>query len=110
MVAVEGVGGELRGGRGAGGGWDEGGEGVVAVEDQVLGAVGAVVALAVSALDDGEGAHDVVHIVAGDAVEVEHQRVQLGSHQSPALVVPAERRAMIPEVFCEAGQIPSGVG
>ena len=49
--------------------------GVVDLQDDALGAVLAVGSL-VLALDDGEGVHDVVHVVAGDAVEVEVGGVQ----------------------------------
>jgi len=44
--------------------------GVIALQDDALGAVLAVGGL-VPTFDDGEGVHDVCHVVAGDAVKVE---------------------------------------
>ena len=44
--------------------------GVINLEDDPLGAVLAKLCF-VLALDDGEGFHDVVHVVTGNAVEVE---------------------------------------
>jgi len=44
----------------------------------------------VLALDDGEGLHDVVHVVAGDAVEVKEGGVQLASQQETAVDIPKE--------------------
>src|SRR5579884_2061016 len=68
--------------------------GVVELEDDALGAVLAVGRF-VFALDDGEGLHDVVHVGALDAVEVEVGGVQLAAKQEAPLLVPAERRAVV---------------
>ena len=62
---------------------------VVDLQDDALGAVLAVDGL-VLALDDGEGLHDVVYVVAPDTVEVEEGDVQLAAEQEAALGVPAE--------------------
>ena len=73
---------------------------VVDFQDDALGAVFAVRGL-VLALDDGEGVHDVVHVVAGDAVEVEVGGVQFAAQQEAALFVPAEGRAVVAAVLGE---------
>ena len=82
---------------------------VVDLQDAALGAVLVVVGL-VLALDDWEGLHDVVRVVAPDAVEVEEGGVQLAAEQEAALGVPAERRAVVAEVAGEGLQVPGGVG
>ena len=82
--------------------------GVVDFEDDPLGAVLAVRGH-VLALDDGEGLHDVVHVVTRDAVEVEIGRVQLAAKEKATLLVPAEGRAVIAAVVCEGLQVPCGV-
>ena len=77
---------------------------VVHLQDHALGAVLAVRRL-VLAPYDGERVHDVVDIVALDAVEVEERRVELGSEEKPPLRVPAERRPVVPEVTSERGEV-----
>jgi hypothetical protein len=64
----------------------------------------------VFALDDGKGLHDVVHIVAADAVEVEVSSVEFATQQKTPLFVPAEGRAVVAAVFGEGCQIPGSVG
>ena len=53
------------------------GEGVHVGEDEVAGAVGAELGLVLAA-DDGEGAEDIVGVIAGKAVEVEVEGVEAG--------------------------------
>ena len=82
---------------------------IVQLQDDTLAAVFAVSRL-VLALDDGEGLHDVVDIIALDAVEVEIERVQLAAHEEAAFFIPDEWRAIVVEVAGEGLQVPSGVG
>ena len=82
---------------------------VVDLQDDPLGAVFAVL-LDVLALDDGEGLHDVVHVVAGDAIEMEVGGVELAAQQEAARLVPAERRAVVAAVAGKGLQVPGGVG
>jgi hypothetical protein len=63
--------------------------GIVDLEDGVFGAVVAV-GFFVFAFDDGEGIHDVVNVVALDAVEVEVGGVEFAAEQEAAVFVPAE--------------------
>ena len=42
----------------------------------------------VLAPDDGEGLHDVIHVVSGDAVNVEERRVEFGSDREAPLLIP----------------------
>jgi len=58
---------------------------VVDFEDDALGVVLAVLLL-VLALDDGEGLHDVVYIVASNAVEVKVGSVELAPQQEAPLL------------------------
>ncbi len=73
---------------------------------------GAILAMGgdVLALDDGEGLHDVLHIVAGDAVEVEVGGVEFAAQQEAPLLVPAEGRAVIAAIVGKGLQVPGGVG
>lgn len=90
----------------------EGGQGghlVVHGEDGVFGAVGAMRGF-VFAFDDGEGFHDVVHIIAVDLVEVEGECIEFAAHEEAALVVPDEGRTIIADILREGLQIPPGVG
>lgn len=62
---------------------------VVDFQNNALGAVLAVFLL-ILALDDGEGFHDVVYIVAGDAVKVEVGSIEFTAQQKAPLFVLAE--------------------
>jgi hypothetical protein len=73
-----------RHGLGDGGGGVAGGEGLVVVEDEVLGQVVAELALLVLR-EDGELVEDVVGVVLGESVEVEEEGVEAGS-ELPSLV------------------------
>jgi len=59
-------------------------------EYRVFGAVG-VVGLLVVFADYREGVHDVVGVIAAEAVEVEEGGVELAAELEAALGVPAER-------------------
>src|SRR5712691_11242683 len=83
--------------------------GVIHLQDDPPGTVLAVLRF-VLALDDGEGLHDVVPIVAADAVEVEVRSVEFAAQQKTPLFVPAEGRAVVAAVFGERGQVPGRVG
>jgi hypothetical protein len=83
--------------------------GVIHFQDDPPGAILAVLRL-VLALDDGEGLHDVVHIVTADAVEVEVSSVEFATQQKTPLFVPTEGRAVVAAVLREGGQIPGNVG
>jgi hypothetical protein len=109
-MAAAGVGGgRVEQGAVGGAGGDGVGEGVVDLEDEALGAVVAVTGLVVAA-NNGESVHDVVGVVAGDAVEVEEGGVQLAAELEAALGVPAEGRAVVAAVSGEGGEVPGGVG
>lgn len=102
-------------------------EGVVDLEDGLLGAVVAVFGF-VFALHDGEGVHDVADGLAGRGegagegfglllplalgaeVEVEEGGVQLAPEQEAPLLVPPERRPTPPAVRRERLQVPRRVG
>jgi hypothetical protein len=96
-------------------GWIEGsgaggvGHGVVDLEDDALRPVFAV-GLLVVLPHDGEGVEDVGGVVAGDAVEVKEGGVQLGAEEEAAGRVPAERRAVPPDVAGERLEVSGGVG
>ncbi|GGZ70965.1 hypothetical protein ACFOOM_03895 [Streptomyces echinoruber] len=59
----------------------------------------------VLALDDREGVHDVVDFVTVETVEGEEGRVQLGTEENTALVVPAVRGAVEAVVGGEVGHV-----
>ena len=61
-------------------------------------------------LDDWEGIHDVIDIIACDAIEVEVGGIEFAAQQEAPLFVPAERRARVAAVSSEGFHIPSGVG
>jgi len=83
--------------------------GFIHLQDDPLSTVLAVLCF-VLALDDREGLHDVVHIVAADAIEVEIGSVEFATQQKTPLFVPAEGRAVVATVCSEGGQIPGSVG
>ncbi len=83
--------------------------GVMHLQDDPPGAVLAVLRF-VLALDDGEGLHNVVHIVAGNAVEVAIGSVKFATQQKTPRFVPAEGRAVVAAVFGKGGQILGSVG
>jgi hypothetical protein len=83
--------------------------GVIYLQDDPPGAVLAVLRL-ILALDDGEGLHDVVHIAAVNAGEVEVRSVEFATQQKAPLFVPAEGRAVVAAVFSKRYQIPGSVG
>jgi hypothetical protein len=85
------------------------GHGVVALQDEPLGAVLAV-GRHVPPADDGEGVHDVVRVVAADSIQVKERGVDLSSQQFAPVVIPAEGRPGPAEIGGEAGQVPGGVG
>ncbi len=87
---------------GVGGGWVEArlvgacavvlhgrGHLIVEAEDGFFGAIAAVRG-EVFAFDDGEGFQDVIHVVAGDTVEVEVGGVEFAAQEEAAGFVPAE--------------------
>jgi hypothetical protein len=84
-------------------------QGVIYLQDDPFGTVLAVLCF-VLALDDGEGLHDVVHIVAADAVEVEIGSIEFAAQQKTPLFVPAEGRAIVAAVLGEGCQISGSVG
>ncbi len=88
-------------------GGDGCGHGVVAFEDDALGAVLAVGGL-VLAPHDRERVEDVVDVVALDAVEVEERGVKFRTQQEAPLWLPAERRAVVARVGGERLQVPGG--
>ena len=61
-------------------------------------------------LNDGEGLHDVLHIVADNAVEEEVGRIQLAPQQEPSLFVPSKWRPIVAAISRKGFQVPSGVG
>lgn len=92
-----------------GGGWVEEGlvglaagygcsHSVVDLEDGVFGAVVAV-GFFVFAFDGGESIHDVVNVVALDAVEVEVGGVEFTAEQESAIFVPFEGWAFVAAVL-----------
>ena len=81
---------------------------VVNLQDHTFGLVLPVFRFILAA-NDREGVHDVVDIVAGEAIEVEEGGVQLAAQQEASLGVPAERRAVVPAVGGEGLQVPRGV-
>jgi len=78
---------------------------VVDLQDRELGAIRAVL-LDVLLLDDRECLHDVVSVIAVDAVEVEEGGVKLATEQETPGVVPAERGAVVAAVTGEGGEVP----
>lgn len=90
-------------------GADGGGEGVVDFENGELGAKTAVGFFIVAA-DDRERVHDVVGVIARDAVEVEERSVEFAAEQKAALFVPAKWRAVVAHVLRAGLEIPGGVG
>src|ERR1700685_4538073 len=71
---------------------------VVDFEDHAPGAVLAEV-LFVLAADDGKTVHDVLRVIALDAVEVKAKRVELTAHRKAAIIVPDEGRSGARELF-----------
>ena len=82
---------------------------VVDLQDRELGAIGAVL-LNVLLLDDRKGLHDVIGVVAVDAVEVEEGGVEFAAKKEAAGLVPSERRAMVTTIACERSEIPGSKG
>ena len=80
------------------------GEGVHVRQHEVPGAVGAERRLVLPP-DDGEGAQDVVRVVVVEAVEVEIERVKAGAQVAALLIVPGERRPVVPQVTGELGRV-----
>ena len=68
-----------------------------------------MVALVVFA-DHRERVQDVLHLVAGQAVDVEHRRVQFRLQERAAVGVPGERRAVVAEVARIRRRLVRGVG
>ncbi len=60
--------------------------------------------------DDGEGLHNVVHIVTCDAVEVEIGGIQFATEQEAPLFVPAEGWAIVATIFGKGLQVPGSIG
>ena len=81
---------------------------VVDGEDGFFRAVGAVL-FDVLALDDREGLHDVVNVVALDSVKVEKGGIELAPDKEPTFLVPPKRRTVATAVFCEWFKVPSSV-
>lgn len=82
---------------------------VIDFEDDALGAVFAV-GSDVLALDDGEGLHDVIDVVAGDAVEMEVGGVEFSAEKEAAIFISAEGRIVVATILGEGLQVPGGVG
>ena len=82
--------------------------GVVDFENGVLGAIAAMRGF-ILAFDDGEGVHDVGHVVAVNAVEMEKSGVEFATQQKAPGFIPAEGRAIESAVLRERFQVPGGV-
>ena len=81
---------------------------VVDRQDGVFGAVRAV-RHHVFLPHDGEGIHDVVHVVSLDAVQDEVERVEFGAEPEAAFIVPGEGVAGVVQVAGKAGEVVSSV-
>src|SRR5690606_20484358 len=85
---------------------------VVDLQDQVLGAVGAVLPDLVvleAAILGLERLHDVVNIITVDSVEVEEVGVQLGADDRAAFLIPAEWFSLVAQVSGERSHVVSSV-
>ena len=83
--------------------------GVVHVQNGVLGAITAMRGF-ILAFDNRESVHDVGHVVAFNAVEMEKGGVEFAAEQKAPGFIPAEGRAIESAVLRERFQVPSGVG
>ncbi len=62
------------------------------------------------ALHNGEGFHDVIYVVALDAVEVEVGSIEFTAQEEAAFFIPMEGGTVIAAVLGKGLEIPSGVG
>lgn len=83
--------------------------GVVDFENGVLGAIAAMRGF-ILAFDNRESVHDVGHVIAVNAVEMEKCGVEFAAEQKAPGFIPAEGRAIESAVLRERFQVPSGVG
>lgn len=75
---------------------------VVDFEDDAFGVVLAE-ALFVFALDDRKGLHDVVSVIAQDAIEMEERGIKFASDEKAAFLVPSKRRPVVAKVTSKSG-------
>src|SRR6266571_748456 len=68
------------------------------------------VLLLILALHNRERLHNIVHVIALDAIQVKISRVQLAAQQETPLFVPSEGRTIVATVFSEGFQVPGGIG
>lgn len=66
--------------------------------------------LFVFAFDDWEGFHDVVYVVALDAVEVKVGGIEFASQEEAAIAIPTEGGTVVATVLGKGLEIPGGVG
>src|SRR5690606_22461097 len=82
---------------------------VVDLQDEFLGAVGAVLGL-VLPLHDGEGLHDVVDVITLDAVEVEEEGVQPSANYRTTPLIPSEGASQVTHVLRKSLHPPFNKG
>jgi hypothetical protein len=66
--------------------------------------------LFVFALDNGESFHDVIYVVALDAVEMEVGGIEFAAQEEAAFFIPTERSTIVAAVLSEGLEIPSSIG
>ena len=86
-----------------------GGYGIHVGQHQVFGQV-APVSLLVLLAHDGESVRDIGRVVAGNAVELEEQRIEPRDAVATVIFVPLERPAVVTEVAGEGFGVMRGIG
>ena len=88
--------------------WVSSGQCIHVGQDQIPSAVSTKLGL-VFPLHDWERAQHVISVIAPEAVKVEIQSVEAGAQVSALLLIPSERRAIVPQVSSEGRHIIGSV-
>src|ERR1019366_6988090 len=84
---------------------------VVAVKDQALGAeLAEILRLLLAPLERIEGVHDVLNLIAFEAIEVKVRGVEFCADDGPPLLVPPERWPVVPKILRERLDVPCSEG